>query len=104
MLVLTRKLGESIVIDGRITVKIVRLEGDAVKIGIAAPTDVPIHREEIYLEIQRNNRAALTRGRAPVPKLRPAAEAEPICPPGKAAPGDCFTGRPSKEHTTQSSV
>lgn len=71
MLVLTRKAGESIVIDGRITVKIVRLDGEAVKVGIEAPADVPIHREEIYLEIQRNNRAALTHGRAPVPKLRP---------------------------------
>lgn len=81
MLILTRKLGESIVIDGRITVKILRLEGDTVKVGIAAPSDIPIHREEIYLEIQRSNQAALTHGHAPVPKLAP--PAEPICPPAK---------------------
>ncbi|KAF0171854.1 MAG: carbon storage regulator [Limisphaerales bacterium] len=81
MLVLTRKPGESIVIDGRITVKIVRVEGDTVKVGITAPADVPIHREELYLEIQQSNQAALTRGRAPVPKLAPSPD--PLCPPAK---------------------
>lgn len=80
MLVLTRKLGESIVIDGRITVKIVRLEGDTVKVGISAPADVPVHREEIYLEIHQSNQAALTDGRAPVPQLSP----KPLCPPAKS--------------------
>ncbi len=79
MLVLTRKLGESIVIDGRITVKIIRVDGDTVKVGIQAPADVPIHREEIYLEIQQSNQAALTHGRAPMPRLAP--KAEPLCPP-----------------------
>lgn len=81
MLVLTRKLGESIVIDGRITVKIVRVEGDTVKVGVTAPADVPIHREELYLEIQQSNQAALTHGRAPVPKL--ASASDPLCPPAK---------------------
>lgn len=81
MLVLTRKLGESIVIDGRITVKVVRVEGDTVKVGITAPADVPIHREELYLEIQQSNQAALTHGRAPVPKLSSASET--FCPPAK---------------------
>ena len=79
MLILTRKLGESIVIDGRITVKIVRVDGDTVRIGIAAPADVPIHREEVYLEIQQSNQAALTHGRTSVPKLAP--QSEPFCPP-----------------------
>ena len=55
MLILSRKLGESIVIDGRITVKIVRLEGDIVKLGIDAPLEVPVHRQEVYDEIQRSN-------------------------------------------------
>lgn len=81
MLVLTRKPGESIVIEGRITVKIVRVEGDAVKIGIIAPANVPIHREEIYLEIQQSNQAALTHGGAAVPKLAPPAKT--ISPPAK---------------------
>lgn len=71
MLVLSRKLGESIVIDGRITVKIVRLEGDIVKLGIDAPLEVPVHRQEVYDEIQRNNREALTGEAANLPSLTP---------------------------------
>lgn len=69
MLILSRKLGESVVIDGRIIVKIVRLDGDVVKVGIEAPADVPVHRQEVYDEIQRNNREALTKVHPVVPKL-----------------------------------
>ena len=69
MLILSRKSGESIIIDGRIHVKIVRVEGEVVKVGIEAPADVPVHRREVYEEIQRSNQQALTRPRAPLPKL-----------------------------------
>ena len=69
MLVLSRKLNECIVIDGRITVKIVRVEGEVVKLGITAPMEVPVHRQEIYEEIQKNNLEALTQGRAAVSAL-----------------------------------
>jgi len=69
MLILSRKLGESVVIDGRIIIKIVRLDGDVVKVGIEAPADVPVHRQEVYDEIQRNNREALTKVHPVVPKL-----------------------------------
>lgn len=63
MLVLSRKVNENIVIDGRIVVKVVRTEGNFVKLGIEAPADVPVHRQEIYDEIQKNNQAALTHGK-----------------------------------------
>jgi carbon storage regulator len=69
MLILSRKTGESIVIDGRIHVKIVRIEGDVVKVGIEAPPSVPVHRKEVYDEIQRNNQQALTQQKTPLPKL-----------------------------------
>lgn len=71
MLVLSRKIGESVVIDGRIKVKVVRLEGDVVKLGIEAPPDIPIHRQEIYDEIQQSNKQALQSGRSTPPKLNP---------------------------------
>jgi carbon storage regulator len=60
MLILSRKTSESIVIDGRIRVKIVRVEGDVVKLGVEAPPDVPVHRQEVYDEIQRNTEKAPT--------------------------------------------
>ena len=56
-------------IDGRILVKIVRCDGEVVKLGIEAPLDVPVHRQEIYDEIQRNNQQALTRSRSAMVKL-----------------------------------
>ena len=69
MLILSRKLGESLVIDGRIHVKVVRVEGDVVKLGIEAPSDVPVHRKEIYDEIQRSNQQAVTQQNVPLPRL-----------------------------------
>ena len=48
MLILSRKLNESIIIDGRIIVKVLRIEKESVKLGIQAPPEVPVHREEIH--------------------------------------------------------
>lgn len=69
MLVLTRKVGDSIVIDGRIRVVVLRLERDAIKLGIDAPSEVAVHRQEVYEEIQRTNQQALVSDRRRVPKL-----------------------------------
>ena len=69
MLILSRKLGESIVIDGRIVVKVIRLDGDMVKLGIEAPKEVPVHRQEVYDEIQKNNQEALTETHPRLPRL-----------------------------------
>jgi carbon storage regulator len=58
MLVLTRKKNESIVIGDDVTITIVEVRGDQVKLGINAPKNVSVHREEIYLEIQKENQLA----------------------------------------------
>jgi carbon storage regulator len=69
MLILSRKLNESIVIDGRITVKVVRIDGEVIKLGITAPADVPVHRQEVYEEIRQSNQAAAIPHLGPVPRL-----------------------------------
>lgn len=48
MLVLSRYAGESIVINNDITVTVVEIRGDKVRLGIVAPRDTPVHREEVY--------------------------------------------------------
>lgn len=58
MLILTRKLGESIAIGDNIKVSVLGIHGRQVRIGIEAPTDVIVHREEIYLKVQEENRKA----------------------------------------------
>jgi len=54
MLVLSRKKNESIVIGDNITVVIVEIRGDKVRLGIEAPKEVPVHRREVYDAIKRN--------------------------------------------------
>ena len=55
MLVLARKRDQSIVIGDDVEVTIVDVHGDQVKLGITAPRHIPVHRKEIYEEIQREN-------------------------------------------------
>ncbi len=52
MLVLSRKCGEVITIGDRVTVKVLAVQGDKVKIGIVAPAEVPVHRQEIHERIE----------------------------------------------------
>jgi carbon storage regulator len=58
MLVLSRQRDESIIIGDNIVVTIVDIRGDKVRLGIDAPTEIPVHRREVYEAIQRENRAA----------------------------------------------
>ena len=56
MLVLSRKLGETLVIDGNITVKVIQVQGNAVRLGIEAPQQVPVHRAEIHERLEKRAR------------------------------------------------
>jgi carbon storage regulator len=58
MLVLSRQRDESIVIGDNVVVTIVDIRGDKVRLGIQAPGEVPVHRQEVYEAIQRENRKA----------------------------------------------
>ena len=58
MLVLTRKLGESIAIDDHIKIVVVQIKGKQVRLGIKAPKETKIHREEVYKAIQEQNSQA----------------------------------------------
>lgn len=59
MLALTRKKDEAIMIGGNIEIKILDIQDGKVKLGITAPREMSIYREEIYLEIQENNKQAV---------------------------------------------
>lgn len=60
MLALTRKKGESLIINNNVEITVLDIKGDQVKIGIKAPKDVPVYRQEVYLQIQQENKAATT--------------------------------------------
>ncbi len=61
MLVLSRKKGESIIINDNIVVTVVDIRGDKVRLGFEAPKDVPIHRKEVYDAIKRSEAASNAR-------------------------------------------
>ena len=61
MLVLSRKKNESIVVNNDITIVVVEIRGDKVRLGVEAPKEVPVHRREVYDAIRRNDAASASR-------------------------------------------
>ena len=58
MLILSRKIGQSLVIGEQVVVRVLEVSGDNVKIGVEAPRDIPVHRQEIFEAIKEENQAA----------------------------------------------
>jgi carbon storage regulator len=58
MLILTRRVGETLVIGDDVTVTVLGVKGNQVRLGVNAPRDLPVHREEIYERIQQEKQAA----------------------------------------------
>ena len=67
MLILTRRVGETVMIGNDVTVTVLGVKGNQVRIGINAPKSVAVHREEIYERIQREQQG---QGDAPAPDLK----------------------------------
>jgi carbon storage regulator len=94
MLILARRIGESIMIGDQVELSVVDIKGDQVKLGIKAPSQVKVYRKEVYAAIQEENRAAAAAAPQSLPKL------EGLISPGgippAAAPGGIppATGRP----------
>lgn len=69
MLALTRKKDEAIIIDGGIEIKILDIQGDKVKLGISAPKEVSVYREEVYENIKKNNQEATQTNKLSIKEL-----------------------------------
>jgi carbon storage regulator len=86
LLILTRRVGESIVVGDDIVLTVFEVRGDAVRIGIEAPRSVKVNRKEIYEEIQRSNAQAVSSSDDAVDALR-GALGTPAEDPGASSGG-----------------
>ena len=62
MLILTRRLGESVMIGDEVTVTVLGVRGNQVRLGFSAPSAVPVHREEVYQRIRAETAAGISKG------------------------------------------
>lgn len=70
MLALSRKKGESLILNNNIEVTVLEIKGEQVKLGITAPKEVPVYRKEVYIQIQESNKASVdTDGMAALKEL-----------------------------------
>jgi carbon storage regulator len=74
MLILTRRAGERVVIGEDVLVTVMEVSGQTVRLGIAAPQGLPIYREEIWLAVKEENRAAAAAAADALPAQGPAGE------------------------------
>ncbi len=83
MLVLSRQRDQSIIIGDNIVITVVDIRGDKVRLGIEAPSEIPVHRREVYEAIQRENRRA---AQLPVQQARELPVPKGQVPPGPKSP------------------
>ena len=95
MLILTRRVGESIVVGDDIVLTVFEVRGDAVRIGIDAPRSVRVNRKEIYEELQRSNAQAVSSSDDAVDALRGALGAPADGAPAALQPGGPDTETPA---------
>ena len=62
MLALSRRKGEALIINNDVEITVLEIKGEQVKIGIAAPKEVPVYRKEVYIQIQEASKLASTNG------------------------------------------
>ena len=90
MLMITRRAGERVIVGGNIVITLVEVSGQTARIGIEAPKSMPIFREEIWIEVMRENEAAAQAASATLPDivapLSAPAGADP--PASRVAPAD----------------
>ena len=70
MLRITRKTGERVMLGDDVVVEVLEVRGQTVRLGIDAPRSLVIYREEIWLEVKRENEAAASAASAPLPSVR----------------------------------
>ena len=70
MLILARRIGESIMVGDQVEISVVDIKGDQVKLGIKAPSQVKVYRREVYAAIQQENLAAAAAAPQTLPKLQ----------------------------------
>lgn len=79
MLLLTRRVGETIMIGNEVTVTVIGIKGNQVRVGINAPKSVAVHREEIYERIKLEQQGGPSRDVAPSHRRRPKHPPDCIC-------------------------
>lgn len=84
MLVLTRRAGEAVMIDGHIEIKVLRIRGNQVHLGIDAPTETLVHRHEVWLRLQQEGEPVVEEG---TPGQAHAEVADPLRAPRPAQSG-----------------
>jgi carbon storage regulator len=96
MLILTRRPGERVVIGDEILVTVMGVSGHTVRLGIAAPEGVPIYREEIWLAVKEENRAAAEASADALPAKPPEGTNAPTPESANALPAEGAGAKPAQ--------